>query len=227
LNASQVLALERGGCNRKYAAFVILNMPAVFARRVELQPYIVDTLSTFIDLLVDCQTVWSIIRHNIDNIWDFIMPKRSPADPKAEALRQRASLNPHPERVIDKLFLEHDFFDARDLLQVKYEMVRRVEAERLSVTSAATTFGFSRLFFYHAQAALKQQGLPGLLPKKRGPQSGHKLTEKVVDFLDRVRAEDDSIRSRELADRVKKHFGIQVHPRSIERALMRRKKKRL
>jgi transposase len=155
------------------------------------------------------------------------MPKRSAADPKTEALRQRTSLNPHPERVTDRLFLERDFFDARDLLQVKYEMVRRVETEELSVTSAATTFGFSRLFFYHAQKALQQQGLPGLLPKKRGPQGGHKLTEEVVDFLERVRAEDDSLRARELADRVEKHFGIQVHPRSIERALVRRKKKLL
>jgi transposase len=155
------------------------------------------------------------------------MPKRLHTDSKTEALRQRASLNPHPERVTDRLFLEHDFFDARDLLQVKYEMVRRVEAEGLSVTSVATTFGFSRLFFYHVQAALQQQGLPGLLPKKRGPQSGHKLTEEVVDFLERIRAEDDALRARELADRVKKRFGIQVHPRSIERALERRKKKRL
>jgi transposase len=142
------------------------------------------------------------------------MPKRPPSDPKIDALRQRASLNPHPERVTDKLFVEHDFFDARDLLQMKYEMVRRVEAEGSAVTSVAAAFGVSRLFFYHAQAALRQQGLPGLLPRKRGPRSGHKLSEEVVDFLERVRAEDE-------------RFGIKVHPRSIERALVRRKKKRL
>src|SRR5215467_12491639 len=134
------------------------------------------------------------------------MPKQRLADPKTDALRQRASLNPHPERVTDKLFLEHDFFDARDLLQVKYEMVRRVETEGVPVTSAATTFGVSRLFFYHAQAALRQQGLPGLLPKKRGPRSGHKLTPKVIGFLERVRAEDDSLGSSQLADRVQKQF---------------------
>ncbi|HYK10416.1 MAG TPA: helix-turn-helix domain-containing protein [Gemmatimonadales bacterium] len=127
----------------------------------------------------------------------------------------------------DKLFVEHDFFDARDLLQVKYEMVRRVEMEGWAVTSVAATFGVSRLFFYHAQAALRQQGLPGLLSKKRGPRSGHKLSEEVVDFLERVRAEDASLGSRPLVDRVQKHFGIKVHPRSIERALRRRKKKRL
>jgi len=155
------------------------------------------------------------------------MPKHPPSDPKIDALRQRASLNPHPERVTDKLFVEHDFFDARDLLQMKYEMVRRVEAEGSAVTSVAAAFGVSRLFFYHAQAALRQQGLPGLLPRKRGPRSGHKLSEEVVDFLERVRAEDESLGSRQLVDRVQERFGIKVHPRSIERALVRRKKKRL
>jgi transposase len=155
------------------------------------------------------------------------MPKRPPSDPKIDALRQRASLNPHPERVTDKLFVEHDFFDARDLLQMKYEMVRRVETEGSAVTSVAAAFGVSRLFFYHAQAALRQQGLPGLLPRKRGPRSGHKLSEEVVDFLERVRAEDDALGSRQLVDRIQERFGIKVHPRSIERALVRRKKKRL
>lgn len=155
------------------------------------------------------------------------MPKRPPSDPKIDALRQRASLNPHPERVTDKLFVEHDFFDARDLLQMKYEMVRRVETEGSAVTAVAAEFGVSRLFFYHAQAALRQQGLPGLLPRKRGPRSGHKLSEEVVDFLETVRAEDDSLGSRQLVDRVQERFGIKVHPRSIERALVRRKKKRL
>jgi transposase len=154
------------------------------------------------------------------------MPKRPPTDPKTDALRRRASLNLHPERVTDKLFVEHDFFDARDMLQVKYEMVRRVETEGLAVTAAATAFGVSRLFFYHAQAALRQQGLPGLLPKKRGPRSGHKLREEVVDFLERVQAEDDSLGSHQLVDRVQERFGIKVHPRSIERAVVRRKKKR-
>jgi transposase len=152
-------------------------------------------------------------------------PPRRP-DPKVEALRQQGILNPHPERVRDELFEKHDFFDARDLVQVKYEMVRRVDADGMSVTDAATTFGFSRPSFYQAQGALRAEGLAGLLPKKRGPRSGHKLSAKVVAFLEKRRASAPSLRADELAQDVEQHFGIRVHARSIERALARQEKKR-
>ena len=64
------------------------------------------------------------------------------SDPKADALRNQGTLNPHPEQVRDGLFLENDFFDARDLLQVKYEMLRKTRVEGECVTRAAAAFGF-------------------------------------------------------------------------------------
>lgn len=146
-------------------------------------------------------------------------------DAKLEALREEGSLNPRPERVQDKLFAENEFFDARDLIQVKYEMVRRVETDGLSVTEAATAFGFSRPSFYQAQALLHAQGLAGLLPKKRGPRGAHKLHTDVVDAIEKARAENPRIRIEDLARLIEKRFGIRVHARSIERALARREKK--
>lgn len=148
-------------------------------------------------------------------------------DPKTDSLREQGALNPHPDRVQDKLFNEHDFFDARDLVQVKYEMVRRVETEGASITDAAEAFGFSRPSFYQAQQVLRVHGLTGLLPKKRGPRSGHKLNAEVVDYLVKMRVDEPSVASRELADRTERRFGIRVHPRSVERALARREKKLL
>jgi hypothetical protein len=44
-------------------------------------------------------------------------------------------LNPSPERVTDELFQE--FFDPRDLVQVKYEMLRRVQTEGQPVGRSA------------------------------------------------------------------------------------------
>lgn len=155
------------------------------------------------------------------------MPRPSRRDPKTDALREQGSLNRHADRVHDKLFVEHDFFDARDLVQVKYEMVRRVEAEGASITDAAATFGFSRPSFYQAQEVLRLQGLAGLLPKKRGPRSAHKLSTEIVDYLMQVRVEEPDVSSRELAGRIERRFGIRVHARSVERALARREKKRL
>jgi hypothetical protein len=76
------------------------------------------------------------------------MAKAKPPDPKLEALRQQGSLNPRPDKVRDPLFTTADFFDARDLVQVKYEMVRRVLVDGQPVSSTASSFGFSRPTFY-------------------------------------------------------------------------------
>jgi hypothetical protein len=62
------------------------------------------------------------------------MAKTTPPDPKPDVLRHHGSLNPHPGRVQDPLFATADFFDARDLVQVKYEMVRLLEICALTDT---------------------------------------------------------------------------------------------
>ena len=147
-------------------------------------------------------------------------------DPKAAALRQRGSLNPRPDRVADPLFAGSDFFDPRDLVQVKYEMVRRARVDGHPVSQSATAFGFSRPSFYHAQALLARGGLAALVPQKPGPRRAHKLDGEVMRFLQQLRAEDASVRSTELARRVRQRFGRTIHPRSVERALARQEKKR-
>jgi len=154
------------------------------------------------------------------------MAKPRPPDPKIAALRQRASLHPHPERVSDPLFAGAHFFDARDLVQVKYEMVRRVRVDGHPAGRTAAAFGVSRPAFYHAQAALQLGGLGALVPQKPGPRRAHKLDEEVVAFLGRERSADPSVSAPELARRVRARFGRTVHPRSVERALVRQEKKR-
>ena len=152
------------------------------------------------------------------------MAKTRPPDKKIEALRKQGSLNPHPDKVQDPLFAAADFFDARDLVQVKYEMVRRVHVDHEPVSQSASTFGFSRPTFYQARALLERGGLAALVPKKPGPRRAHKLSTEVVDFLQEERALDASSSSLELARRVQQRFGRKVHARSVERALARREK---
>ena len=84
----------------------------------------------------------------------------------------------------DELFVTTEFFDPNDLLQVKYEMVRRVRDEGQPISHAARVFGFSRPTVYQALSAFEQGGLAALLPQRPGPRRAHKLSEEVVDFLD-------------------------------------------
>ena len=142
------------------------------------------------------------------------------------ALRNNDTLNPHPDGVHDPLFQENAFFDADDLLQVKYEMLRRVHSDGWTVTCAADSFGFSRVSYYKADRALREDGLNGLLPHKRGPKGAHKLTEAVLDYVRTIRSEETDLSFEELIERIAQRFGIRVHQRTLERALIGSKKKR-
>jgi transposase len=146
-------------------------------------------------------------------------------DAKTKVLTEYGALNLRPEKVTDELFFQNEFFDPRDLVLVKYEMLRRVRVDGQSVTQAAHGFGFSRVAFYQAQAAFAKEGLAGLLPRRRGPRRAHKLSDTVLDFIDQQRAADPTLRAEVLASMIRKRFRLSVHPRSIERALQRRQKK--
>jgi len=152
------------------------------------------------------------------------MTPRGPSeDPKVTALRESRCLNPHPEHVADEAFLADGFFDARDAVQVKYEMVRRVSVDGAPVTATAAAFGYSRPSYYQAAAALAASGLEGLVPAKPGPRGGHKLTEQILAWAEQQLAADPALKAAGLADPIAAEFGVRVHPRSIERALARRR----
>lgn len=151
--------------------------------------------------------------------------RKKKLDPKAEALREHGALHPRPEDVREPVFADSDFFDPRDLVQVKYEMLRCVRVEGCPVTDASTRFGLSRPTYYAAKAGFDREGIIGLLPRKRGPRGAHKLTDEVMDFVEAELGETPALRSDDLVSRIEEHFGRRVHSRTVERGLARRKKK--
>lgn len=149
------------------------------------------------------------------------MPSRS-SPRRQEALKVQGALHPHPERVSDGLFESSAFFDPHDVVQVKYEMLRRVRVESANVSHTAAVFGFSRAAFYQARGAFEREGLRGLLPHKRGPRGPHKLTDEILEVLAaRTDAGGLPLPARELARYLQVEYGISAHPRSIERSLAR------
>jgi len=146
-------------------------------------------------------------------------------DAKAQALRAEGALHSHPDAVQDELFQTHDFFDPRDRVQAKYEMLRRHRVDGKPIAQIATSFGTSRQAFYIAQAAFETRGLPGLLGRQRGPKRAHKCTDALLDFVEAWRRAPPSNDAKTLTKAIQERFGVTLHPRSIDRALARRKKK--
>lgn len=146
-------------------------------------------------------------------------------DPKLQALRQSHTLNPRAQAVRDPLFQQADFFDPRDLAQVKYEMLRRAQKEDTPVSQAAAAFGFSRPSFYKAQEDFSREGLAGLIPRKRGPKRRRKLRPEILEFAEHICLQEPALKAADLVQRIQQRFGLVVHRRSLERALLAVKKK--
>ena len=123
--------------------------------------------------------LWLCVCNYIDNNASF---KKS-AKPKTTRPGRCASshaLHPHPEKVRDEAFQQHDFLDPRDSVQVRYEMLRRHRIEGKPISEVARAFGISRQAFYVTDATFSAHGIPGLLPRRRGPKAAHKCTDEVL-----------------------------------------------
>ena len=170
---------------------------------------------------------WKLLRIALDTRALAVLNKSDMStkpidDPRLASLREQRALHRHPETVQDEAFRSDDFFDPRDLVQVRYEMLRRHRIDGKAVSDVAHSFGVSRQAFYVTDASFRSRGLPGLLPRRRGPRRAHKCTDEILDFVEQLGAGDGKATA---VEAVRRRFGVTINPRSIERALRRRKKK--
>ena len=160
--------------------------------------------------------------YNGINIFTLMPPNPG----KLQALRSSGTLNPRPEKVRHPRFANTEFFDPHDLVQLKYETLRAIETDGQPIAQAAVEFGLSRPTIYQARQAFQAAGLEGLFPHKRGPKRAHKLTPEVRQYLEQALASEPEPKAAELARQVRQRFGVQVHPRTLEKALHKAKRGR-
>ena len=151
-------------------------------------------------------------------------PPMPQPDSKLAALAATGTLNRTPAAVVDPPFRGGGFFDPRDLLQLRYEMVRRHRVDAVPVAVTARLFGVSLPTAYQAHTAFEAAGLGSLLPKRRGPKHGHKLTPEILAHIERRRHERPVWRAGDLLTELQSSFGLTIHRRSLERLLRGKKK---
>jgi transposase len=146
-----------------------------------------------------------------------------PSSPKKiETLRSSGVLNRHPEEVRNPLFTENEFFDPQDLVQLKYETIRAVEVDGQPIAQAALDSGLSRPTIYEARGNFRQEGIQGLLPEKRGPKNPRKLKPEVLRYLQELIGSEPGLKAAVLVQRVRRRFGIVLHPRTVEKAVQKK-----
>ena len=165
-----------------------------------------------------------LVRHKyIYILWRPMSMKSKNKPLKVEALRAEGTLNLTPEDVRDPKFQGNEFFDPNDIVQVKYEMLRRVSVENASVRAASEDYGVSRPTYYQTKASFDKAGIAGLVPQKRGPRGPHKFRGEALAFVQQQLVAGKPVRAREIAKLVRQKFDLNIHPRTIERAVVGKK----
>ena len=152
------------------------------------------------------------------------MAKLKKPDQKALELKRTGTLNPRPDSVSDGLFKETPFFDRKDLLHVRYEMLRRQRGRRLDRRCGYQVWCFP-------PHGLSGQGcIPASRPERFAPQAPR--AKKGTSYPRRSSSMCGACELRPRPDDHRLHpgrsgeFGITVHRRSLERALAAKKKPR-
>ena len=140
---------------------------------------------------------------------------------KTDYLRKTRTLNPHPEAVSDPRFDHHPFFDPKDLLQVRYEMVRAHKKDT-TLKEVASRFGMSVPTCVRLKRLFRQGGLQALIPGQRGAKGPRKVTPEVLEFIQQYQIEYGEVSVRKLAEVVSKHFKVTIHFSSLHRALSKK-----
>jgi transposase len=138
---------------------------------------------------------------------------------KGENLEENGCFNGNHSKVTADIFGSSPFFDKRDIVQVKYEMIRAVSKSEGSVTDISDAYGFSRKSCYQASKAFELGGICALVPQKKGPKGPSKLNAEVLAFINAFSEEHKNATARELSAALEAEKEIKVHPRTICRHL--------
>jgi hypothetical protein len=135
----------------------------------------------------------------------------------ADFLQRARCIHPAPGKVYDKRFQEEgSFFDPKDIVQVKYELIRSCVVEGNDVASTCVRFGFSRTTYYKVYEAFLQGGIPSLMGRPRGRPQPIKVNELVLGYLIAEKAKKPKLSASEMVTHVMNRYNVQISVRMIQ-----------
>ena len=137
--------------------------------------------------------------------------------PKQDILLENGTFNRNYAKVTEHRFISDNFYDPKDLAQVKYEMLRAVRESKVSVDEISVKYGFSRAGFYKVKNSFEKEGLSAFVSNKSGPRSAWKLTKEYQRFIDGCLSENPEASSGEIVSMLKRERGLEISKRTVER----------
>ena len=141
---------------------------------------------------------------------------------KEDRLKASNTFNPDYDKISDPKFSIDSIMDPRDLLQVRYELVRSVEYDNTPITHAAEEYGVSERTARRYIQSMKAGGLSALIPGKSGPSGPSVLKQEVCDFIDAYVASHPRASGKKVCDAIAQSMNISVGQRTVERYLQKK-----
>jgi len=138
-------------------------------------------------------------------------------------LKKNGTYNKGSGSVTAEEFQGGIFFDPNDLVQVKYEMLRSVAKNKMSVSEASKMYGLSRQSYYINKTAVDDGGIAALIPQKTGPRKAYKLTDRGCQFIDSYICDHPDANTHQVNKALYEATGISVHDRTVTRYLLSKK----
>ncbi|ODS30209.1 MAG: hypothetical protein SCARUB_04678 [Candidatus Scalindua rubra] len=138
---------------------------------------------------------------------------------KKDILAHLGALNKNPEKVTNSLFIERDFFDPLDNVQIKYEMLRANQVDNQKVSRICKQFNYSREAFYVILRKFKKHGIIGFLESSRQRKNTVMLNQDIVKMIIQTKFNNPNISGSKLARKINAKFNTDYKKRAIEKAV--------
>ncbi len=138
---------------------------------------------------------------------------------KKDILAHLGALNKNPEKLTNSLFIERDFFDPLDNVQIKYEMLRANQVDNQKVSRICRQFNYSREAFYVILRKFKKHGIIGFLESSRQKKNTVMLNQDIVKMIIQTKFNNPNISGAKLAQKINAKFNTDYKKRAIEKAV--------
>ena len=129
------------------------------------------------------------------------------------------------DKVTEPRFLDSDLFDPKDLLQVRYEMVRSIKEGVITLDEVPSKYGVSAMTAKRCVSSLEKGGIIALVPERKGPKGPSSLDDESLRFIDSYIAEHPKASGRKVHDALEAEKHVGVSKRTVERYLSSKKAK--
>jgi len=136
---------------------------------------------------------------------------------KQDILLENGTFNRNYSKVTEQRFVDDDFYDPKDLAQVKYEMLRAVRESQENVEEITVRFGFSRAGFYKIKKSFEKEGISAFVSNKTGPRNAWKLTKDNQRFIDNYILDNPDASTGDIATVLQAERGLEISKRTVER----------